>query len=75
METLAPPTAVSAVLGGDGGLRSCVGTAGSSMLAPGAPGGGLLELGAAGFALPYSILTSRRGSPTITNAQHFRGAS
>jgi hypothetical protein len=75
METSAPPTAASAARGGKGGLRSCVGAAGSGMLAPGALGGGMLAPGAAGFALDRAILTLRRGALTLANAWRFRGAS
>jgi hypothetical protein len=49
--------------------------AGSGMLVTGAPGGGMLEPWAAGFALARAILTSRRGSPTLANARRFRDAS
>ena len=38
-------------------------------------GGGLLLSGAAGFALPRALLTSRLGSPTLVNARRFRIAS
>jgi hypothetical protein len=75
METSVPPTAASAARDGEGGLRSCVGAAGSSMLALGAPGGGMLAQGAAGFTLARAILTSRLGFPTLANAQRFRGTS
>jgi hypothetical protein len=50
METSVPPTTVSAARGGEGGLRSCVGAAGSGMLVSGAPGGDMLAPGVAGFA-------------------------
>jgi hypothetical protein len=79
METLAPPTSVSAARGGDGGLRSYVGTAGGGLLGPGAadfaPSGGLLVPGAADFTIPRAILTSSRGSPTLANVWRFRDVS
>jgi hypothetical protein len=38
-------------------------------------GRSMLPPGVAGFALARAILTSRRGSPTLENAQRFHGAS
>jgi hypothetical protein len=79
METSAPPTSISAVRSGDGGRRSCTSMAGSGMLGlvavDFAPNGGLLVPGAADFAAPRAILTSRRGSPTLMNARRFCDAS
>jgi hypothetical protein len=40
-----------------------------------AASGGLLLPGAADFAIPLTLLTSRLGSPTLVNARHFRVAS
>jgi hypothetical protein len=52
---------------------------GAALLGPGAvdfaSGGGLLVPGAADFAIPRAILTSQRGSLTLTNARRFRDAS
>jgi hypothetical protein len=37
--------------------------------------GGLLLPGAADFAPPHAFFASRKGSPTLVTAQHFRAAS
>jgi hypothetical protein len=65
MENSALATAASVVRGGEGGLRSCVGTTGGVMLAP----------GAAGFTLGHAIFDSRLGFANLANTRRFCGAS
>jgi hypothetical protein len=65
METLMPATIASATRGGEGGLRSLVGTA----------GGGMLALGVAGFMLGRAIFASCLRSTNLAYARRFHGAS